>query len=72
MLVKYNRHHQDIMEFWFKDYADDIFVLDNEELAFDKLYSSNSLRVKNNENLEKIINEKFLNFSREEIIKKCN
>ena len=48
------------------------YVLDNEELAFDKLYSSNSLRVKNNENLEKIINEKFLNFSREEIIKKCN
>ena len=33
MLVKYYRLHQDIMEFWFKDYADDIFVLDNEELV---------------------------------------
>ena len=33
MLVEYYKLHQDIMGFWLKDYADDIFVLDNEELV---------------------------------------
>ena len=33
MLVEYYKLHQDIMEFWLKNYADDIFVLDNEELV---------------------------------------
>ncbi len=33
MLVGYYKLHQDIMEFWLKNYTDDIFVLDNEELV---------------------------------------
>ena len=33
ILVEYYKLHQDIMEFWLKNYADDIFVLDNEELV---------------------------------------
>ncbi len=33
MLAEYYKLHQDIMEFWLKDYANDIFVLDNEELV---------------------------------------
>ena len=33
MLVEYYKLHQDIMEFWLKNYTDDIFVLDNEELV---------------------------------------
>ena len=48
------------------------YVLENESLAIDVSFSSNSLRVKNTEKLENIINKKFENFSREEIIEKCN
>ena len=33
MLVKYYKLHENIMEFWLNNYADDIFVLDNEELV---------------------------------------
>jgi tetratricopeptide (TPR) repeat protein len=33
MLAEYYKLHQLLMEFWFKDYAEDIFVLDNEELV---------------------------------------
>ncbi len=33
MLVQYYKLHQDLMEFWFKKHADDIFILDNEELV---------------------------------------
>ena len=33
MLVEYYKLHQRLMEFWLKDYAEDIFVLDNEELV---------------------------------------
>ena len=33
MLVQYYKLHQELMKFWFKRYADDIFVLDNEELV---------------------------------------
>ena len=33
MLVAYYKLHQDLMKFWFKKYANDIFVLDNEELV---------------------------------------
>ena len=33
MLVEYYKLHQRLMGFWLKDYAEDIFVLDNEELV---------------------------------------
>ena len=33
ILVEYYKLHQELMKFWFKRYADDIFVLDNEELV---------------------------------------
>ncbi len=33
MLVQYYKLHQDLMKFWFEKHADDIFVLDNEELV---------------------------------------
>ena len=33
MLVEYYKLHQHLMGFWLKDYAEDIFVLDNEELV---------------------------------------
>ena len=33
MLAEYYKLHQLLMEFWLKDYAEDIFVLDNEELV---------------------------------------
>jgi len=33
ILVKYYKLHENIMEFWLNNYADDIFVLDNEELV---------------------------------------
>ena len=33
MLVAYYKLHQDLMKFWLKKYANDIFVLDNEELV---------------------------------------
>ena len=33
MLVKYYKLHEDIMKFWLKNYTDDIFILDNEELV---------------------------------------
>ena len=33
MLVEYYKLHQRLMDFWLKDYAEDIFVLDNEELV---------------------------------------
>ena len=33
MLVQYYKLHQDLMKFWFKKHADDIFILDNEELV---------------------------------------
>ena len=33
MLAEYYKLHQHLMEFWLKDYAEDIFVLDNEELV---------------------------------------
>ena len=33
ILVEYYRLHQELMKFWFKRYAEDIFVLDNEELV---------------------------------------
>ncbi len=33
MLVQYYKLHQDLMEFWFKKHANDIFILDNEELV---------------------------------------
>ena len=33
MLVSYYKLHQDLMKFWFKKHADDIFILDNEELV---------------------------------------
>ena len=33
MLVQYYKLHQDLMKFWFERHADDIFVLDNEELV---------------------------------------
>ena len=33
MLVEYYKLHQNLMEFWLKDFAKDIFVLDNEELV---------------------------------------
>ena len=33
MLVEYYKLHEDLMQFWFKDYDQDIFVLDNEELV---------------------------------------
>ena len=45
-------------------------VLENETLALDKLYSSNNLRVKNTNKLEKIINTKFKTLSRDEVIKR--
>ncbi len=48
------------------------YVLENEKLASDKLFSSNSLRVKNTKMLEKIINEKFEKNTRDEVIKKCD
>ena len=47
------------------------YVLENETLALDKLYSSNSLRVKNTNKLEKIIHTKFKTLSRDEVIKRC-
>ena len=33
MLAQYYKLHQDLMKFWFKKHADDIFILDNEELV---------------------------------------
>ena len=33
MLVQYYKLHQDLMKFWFKKHADNIFILDNEELV---------------------------------------
>ncbi len=33
MLVQYYKLHQDLMKFWFEKHADDIFILDNEELV---------------------------------------
>ena len=33
ILVEYYKLHQDLMDFWLKDYAEEIFVLDNEELV---------------------------------------
>ena len=33
VLVKYYRLHEKLMDFWFKKYAEDIFILDNEELV---------------------------------------
>ncbi len=33
MLVQYYKLHQDLMKFWLKKHADDIFILDNEELV---------------------------------------
>ena len=33
VLVKYYRLHEKLMDFWFKKYAKDIFILDNEELV---------------------------------------
>ncbi len=33
MLVQYYRLHQDLMKFWFQKHANDIFILDNEELV---------------------------------------
>ena len=33
ILVEYYRLHQELMKFWFKKHADDIFILDNEELV---------------------------------------
>ena len=44
VLVKYYRLHEKLMDFWFKKYAKDIFILDNEEL------------VNNQKNIEKLIN----------------
>ena len=33
MLVQYYKLHQDLMKFWLEKHADDIFILDNEELV---------------------------------------
>jgi len=43
MLVEYYKLHQDIMKFWLKDYSDDIFVLDNEELVNNQENTSKKL-----------------------------
>ncbi len=43
ILVTYYKLHQDIMKFWLKDYSDDIFVLDNEELVNNQETTSKKL-----------------------------
>ena len=48
------------------------YVLENETLALDKLYSSNNLRVKNTNKLEKIINTKFKHYQEMKLLKDVN
>ncbi len=43
LLVEYYKLHQDLMEFWFKGNANEIFVLDNEELVNNQEKVSKSL-----------------------------
>ena len=43
ILAKYYKLHNDLMEFWFKSHAQDIFVLDNEKLVNNQETVSKSL-----------------------------
>ncbi|MDC3086224.1 sulfotransferase [Pelagibacteraceae bacterium] len=55
ILVDYYKLHQDLMEFWLKDFSNDIFVLDNEELV----------------NNQEIISKKLIDFCELDWEKQC-
>ncbi len=48
------------------------FVLEDEKIAYDDKFKCNNMRVKNTLELEKIINKKFQQLKRNEVIHKCD